>query len=260
VRFSGRGLWRGRFSPGGGGSVPGGACGAQAGGLGAQGPAPVPARWSVGCGSFPVSLPRRSGTAVHCRPGCLRDARACLRGLRFAPPDGERAMCSPGGDSGAQSQPYGAHSFTSPPTAACIRFASRPAGRGCRLACSRRDFRAAGGVGRWTCSRGTSVRWSSGLLAGTSSGGPGGPARGDVRAAEAVGCSRGARGGGPSRSAHLVGGTRADAWRRRAHHRCRRPRRYAVSAFRAVSSIAASDLRTWLRSVVYQKSGRDAFR
>ena len=37
-------------------------------------------------------------------------------------------------------------------------------------------------------------------------------------------------------------------------------RRYASSRFFAASSIAASDLRTWLRSVVYQKSGSDAFR
>lgn len=32
------------------------------------------------------------------------------------------------------------------------------------------------------------------------------------------------------------------------------------SVFRAAASIAVSDLRTWLRSVVYQKSGRDALR
>lgn len=33
-----------------------------------------------------------------------------------------------------------------------------------------------------------------------------------------------------------------------------------ASACFASASIAASDLRTWLRSVVYQKSGSDAFR
>ncbi len=46
-----------------------------------------------------------------------------------------------------------------------------------------------------------------------------------------------------------------------------RPPAVHASAFSASSSlpfaalsIAASDLRTWLRSVVYQKSGSDAFR
>lgn len=34
----------------------------------------------------------------------------------------------------------------------------------------------------------------------------------------------------------------------------------ASSVFRAAASIAASDLRTWLRSVVYQKSGSEALR
>ena len=36
--------------------------------------------------------------------------------------------------------------------------------------------------------------------------------------------------------------------------------RHVASACFAVASMAASDFRTWLRSVVYQKSGSDAFR
>ncbi|GGX27154.1 hypothetical protein GCM10010383_67120 [Streptomyces lomondensis] len=38
------------------------------------------------------------------------------------------------------------------------------------------------------------------------------------------------------------------------------PRGYPASACFAAASIAASDFRTWLRSVVYQKSGSDALR
>ncbi len=38
------------------------------------------------------------------------------------------------------------------------------------------------------------------------------------------------------------------------------PPAHSSSACLAVASIAASDLRTWLRSVVVQKSGSDAFR
>lgn len=38
------------------------------------------------------------------------------------------------------------------------------------------------------------------------------------------------------------------------------PRPGQASCAFAAASIAASDLRTWLRSVVYQKSGSDAFR
>lgn len=41
---------------------------------------------------------------------------------------------------------------------------------------------------------------------------------------------------------------------------CVSPASTVSSTFRAVASIAVSDLRTWLRSVVYQKSGRDALR
>ncbi|GHC15904.1 hypothetical protein GCM10010332_53030 [Streptomyces albogriseolus] len=43
----------------------------------------------------------------------------------------------------------------------------------------------------------------------------------------------------------------------------RRPPAYSVAAASvcfAAASIAARDLRTWLRSVVYQKSGIEAFR
>lgn len=38
------------------------------------------------------------------------------------------------------------------------------------------------------------------------------------------------------------------------------PHSYSASADFAVASIEASDFRTWLRSVVYQKSGSDALR